>query len=53
MIVDSSALVAVVRAEPDAARYAAALVAVNRPAMSAANATLHNYSVRRGGFKRS
>ncbi len=37
MIVDSSALVAVIRAEPDAARYAAALVAANRPAMSAVN----------------
>ncbi len=37
MIVDSSALVAIVRAEPDAHRYAAALVAANRPAMSAVN----------------
>ncbi|WP_322780200.1 type II toxin-antitoxin system VapC family toxin [Frankia sp. Cas4] len=38
MIVDSSALVAVVRVEPDAARYAAALVAANRPAISAVTA---------------
>ncbi|WP_322748836.1 MULTISPECIES: type II toxin-antitoxin system VapC family toxin [unclassified Frankia] len=37
MIVDSSALVAIVRAEPDAPRYAAALVSAARPAMSAVN----------------
>ncbi len=37
MIVDSSALVAIVRAEPDADRYAAALASANRPAMSAVN----------------
>jgi ribonuclease VapC len=37
VIVDSSALVAIVRAEPDAPRYAAALVSTNRAAMSAVN----------------
>ena len=37
MIVDSSALVAIARAEPDAARFAAALVAARTPAMSAVN----------------
>jgi ribonuclease VapC len=37
MIVDSSALVAIVRAEPDASRYAAALAFAVRPAMSAVN----------------
>lgn len=37
MIVDSSALVAIIRAEPDAPRYAAALVSGVRPAMSAVN----------------
>jgi ribonuclease VapC len=37
MIVDSSALVAIIRGEPDAPRYAAALAAALSPAMSAVN----------------
>lgn len=37
MIVDSSALVAILRAEPDAARYAEALAAADRVLLSAAN----------------
>jgi ribonuclease VapC len=37
VIVDSSALVAIIRAEPDAPRYAAALASAARPAMSAVN----------------
>lgn len=37
MIVDSSAIVAILRAEPDAARYAAVLEAAGRPRISAAN----------------
>jgi ribonuclease VapC len=37
VIVDSSALVAIVRAEPDASRYAAALVSSVHTAMSAVN----------------
>jgi ribonuclease VapC len=37
VIVDSSALVAIIRAEPDAPRYAAALVSANRTAISAVN----------------
>lgn len=37
MIVDSSALVAILRDEPDAARYAAALAHADHPRMSAAN----------------
>lgn len=37
MIVDSSALVAIVRDEPDAPRYAAALVTARRKAISAVN----------------
>ncbi len=37
MIVDSSALVAIIRAEPEAPRYAAALANAASPAMSAVN----------------
>lgn len=37
MIVDSSALVAIIRAEAEAPRYAAALAGVARPTMSAVN----------------
>lgn len=37
MIVDTSALIAVVRAEPDAPVYAAALADAHRPLLSAAN----------------
>lgn len=37
MIVDSSAIVAILRAEPDAARYAAALAAARSRRISAAN----------------
>lgn len=37
MIVDTSAIVAIVRAEPDADRYAAALASSGRSQMSAAN----------------
>ena len=37
MIVDSSAIVAILRAEPDAGSYAAALAHAERPQMSAAN----------------
>lgn len=37
MIVDSSALIAIVRAEDDAVRYAAALAGAEAPSLSAAN----------------
>jgi ribonuclease VapC len=37
VIVDSSALVAIIRAEPDASRYAAALASATRSSISAAN----------------
>ena len=37
MIVDSSAVVAIIRAESDAARYAVALAQADRPRMCAAN----------------
>jgi len=37
VIVDSSAVIAILRKEPDAARYAEALAAAHHPAMSAVN----------------